>query len=167
MDISFKTEEGRFNYRVCGIIIHDNKILAMHDEKSPYYYLPGGRVQLNETVEEADEESELEKAARIAKERRSEEGRSAHKDEYVSKFEEIAGTAAASEEKQSRSKKRTEEKEERRRPTYDISKKDYEMKPIYSDEELAEIEAEFEDEESRSWIHDDDIDFDEYDEYYD
>ena len=53
MDISFKTKEGRFNYRVCGIIIHDNKILAMHDERSPYYYLPGGRVQLNETVEDA------------------------------------------------------------------------------------------------------------------
>lgn len=35
MDISFKTEEGRFNYRVCGIIIHNNKILAMHDERSP------------------------------------------------------------------------------------------------------------------------------------
>ena len=53
MDISFKTDQGRFNYRVCGIIIHDNKILAMHDERSPYYYLPGGRVQLHESVEEA------------------------------------------------------------------------------------------------------------------
>lgn len=53
MYISFKTEEGRFNYRVCGMIIHENKILAMHDENSPYYYLPGGRVQLHETVEEA------------------------------------------------------------------------------------------------------------------
>ena len=53
MDISFKTEVGRFNYRVCGLLIHDNKILAMHDERSPYYYLPGGRVQVNETVEEA------------------------------------------------------------------------------------------------------------------
>ena len=53
MDITFKTSEGVFNYRVCGIIIHDNKILAMHDDRSPYYYLPGGRVQLNETVEEA------------------------------------------------------------------------------------------------------------------
>ena len=52
MDISFKTEEGRFNYRVCGIIIHNNKILAMHDERSPYYYLPGGRVQINETAED-------------------------------------------------------------------------------------------------------------------
>ena len=53
MDISFKTEEGRFNYRVCGIIIHNNKILAMHDERSTYYYLPGGRVQINETAEDA------------------------------------------------------------------------------------------------------------------
>ena len=53
MDITFKTGEGRFNYRVCGMIIHDGKILAMHDQRSPYYYLPGGRVQLGETVEEA------------------------------------------------------------------------------------------------------------------
>lgn len=53
MDITFNTEQGRFNYRVCGMIIHEGKILAMHDQHSPYYYLPGGRVQLGETVEEA------------------------------------------------------------------------------------------------------------------
>lgn len=53
MDITFKTEQGRFNYRVCGMIIHDNKILAMRDQRSPYYYLPGGRVKLGETVEDA------------------------------------------------------------------------------------------------------------------
>lgn len=53
MDITFKTSEGKFNYRVCGMIIHDGKILAMHDERSPYYYLPGGRVQMNESAEEA------------------------------------------------------------------------------------------------------------------
>lgn len=53
MDISFKTEHGRFNFRVCAIMINDNKILAMHDENSPYYYLPGGRVILNETAENA------------------------------------------------------------------------------------------------------------------
>ena len=53
MDITFKTEEGRFNYRVCAIIIHDGKILAMHDERSPYFYLPGGRVALHETAEVA------------------------------------------------------------------------------------------------------------------
>ncbi len=53
MDLSFKTEEGRFNYRVCGIILSGGKILAMRDERSPYYYLPGGRVTMGETAENA------------------------------------------------------------------------------------------------------------------
>ena len=53
MDISFRTDAGTFNYRVCAMIINEGKILAMKDERSPYYYLPGGRVHLNETVEEA------------------------------------------------------------------------------------------------------------------
>ena len=53
MDISFQTENGKFNDRVCGMIISDGKILAMHDQRSPYYYLPGGRVQIGETYEEA------------------------------------------------------------------------------------------------------------------
>ena len=53
MDISFKTEEGRFNYRVCAMIIYDGKILAMQDERSPYYYLPGGRVHLHEDADRA------------------------------------------------------------------------------------------------------------------
>lgn len=35
------------------MIISDGKILAMQDERSPYYYLPGGRVMLGETAEEA------------------------------------------------------------------------------------------------------------------
>ena len=52
-DISFKIENNKFNYRVCAIIINDNKILALKDEVSPYYYLPGGRVQIGETAEEA------------------------------------------------------------------------------------------------------------------
>lgn len=43
----------KFNYRVCAIIISNNKILAMHDERSPYFYLPGGRVQMGETAEHA------------------------------------------------------------------------------------------------------------------
>lgn len=53
MDITFKTSKGRFNYRVCGIIIHENKLLVMKDECSPYFYLPGGRVNLHETAEKA------------------------------------------------------------------------------------------------------------------
>lgn len=50
MDISFKVNNEKFNYRVCAMIISDNKILAMHDERSPYFYLPGGRVELGETA---------------------------------------------------------------------------------------------------------------------
>lgn len=53
MDITFKTDDGKFNYRVCAIIIHDGKILAMHDDRSPYYYLPGGRVSVGEPAEKA------------------------------------------------------------------------------------------------------------------
>ena len=53
MDISFKTDEGRFNYRVCAIIIDNGKILTMHDDHSPFRYLPGGRVRMGESAEEA------------------------------------------------------------------------------------------------------------------
>ena len=48
MDISFISGQDKFNYRVCAIILSGNKILAMHDERSPYYYLPGGRVRMGE-----------------------------------------------------------------------------------------------------------------------
>ena len=70
MDITFKTEQGRFNYRVCGIIIHGEKILAMKNGRTPYYFLPGGRVRLGETVEEAvvrELREELEIDAKIAR----------------------------------------------------------------------------------------------------
>ncbi len=53
MDLSFASGGEKFNYRVCGICIHEGKLLAMQDGRSPYYYLPGGRVQMGETAEEA------------------------------------------------------------------------------------------------------------------
>ncbi len=53
MDISFRVNGEKFNYRVCGILVSDGKILAMKDERSPCYYLPGGRVALGETAEQA------------------------------------------------------------------------------------------------------------------
>ena len=53
MDISFKFGDEKFNYRVCAMMIADGKILAMLDEGSPYYYLPGGRVEIGETAENA------------------------------------------------------------------------------------------------------------------
>ena len=53
MDITFRTPEGRFNYRVCAITVDGERLLAMKDERSPYFYLPGGRVSLHETAEDA------------------------------------------------------------------------------------------------------------------
>ena len=53
MDISFQHKGQKFNYRVCAMILSDHKILAMHDERSPYFYLPGGRVTMGETAEQA------------------------------------------------------------------------------------------------------------------
>ena len=69
-DITFKIENNKFNYRVCAIIINDNKILALKDEVSPYYYLPGGRVKIGETAEEAllrEIKEELEVDAKIVR----------------------------------------------------------------------------------------------------
>ena len=53
MDIHFTLGNEKFNYRVCAMMISDGKILAMLDEGSPYYYLPGGRVAIGETAEKA------------------------------------------------------------------------------------------------------------------
>ena len=53
MDITFETKEGRFNYRVCAVLLDQERILAMHDERSPYFYLPGGRVRMGERAEDA------------------------------------------------------------------------------------------------------------------
>ena len=35
------------------MMISNGKILAMRDDRSPYYYLPGGRVAMGETAERA------------------------------------------------------------------------------------------------------------------
>ena len=53
MDLTFKSETGIFNYRVCAVILHDGMILATKDQNSPYFYLPGGRVKLHEPAEKA------------------------------------------------------------------------------------------------------------------
>ncbi len=53
MDISFISGNEKFNYRVCALFLDHGRILAMHDERSPYCYLPGGRVKMGETAEQA------------------------------------------------------------------------------------------------------------------
>lgn len=53
IDCAFRTEQGRFYYCVRAVIIRKGKLLAMHDEIAPHYYLPGGKVGIGETAEEA------------------------------------------------------------------------------------------------------------------
>ncbi len=53
MDISFKTDGARFNLRAAAVIVNNEKLLAMTDERSPYFYLPGGKIALGETAEQA------------------------------------------------------------------------------------------------------------------
>lgn len=122
-------------------------------------------------VEEIKEEIEtdLERAARIAKEKKRNEGINVEeKREFVSKLEKFAGASNRVEEKVARPKYRKpddKKDEERRKPTFDLSKKDYDYKPIYSSEELEEIARQEAEEKANDWINDE-IDFDEFDEYY-
>ena len=55
MDLTFKTQEGIFNYRVCAIILHDGALLTTKNKNTPYFFLPGGRVKLHETADAAIE----------------------------------------------------------------------------------------------------------------
>ncbi|MGN0778508.1 MAG: NUDIX hydrolase [Aristaeellaceae bacterium] len=52
-DLCLRLPSGRLNLRVGAVILHEGRLLAMQDENAPYFYLPGGRVQLNETAEGA------------------------------------------------------------------------------------------------------------------
>ena len=53
MDISFKTPQGRFNWRVAAVILRQDRLLVMRDCDSPIFYLPGGRVMMGETALDA------------------------------------------------------------------------------------------------------------------
>lgn len=49
MNISYKIGDGTFNYRVAGVLIHDNKVLLATDQRTGFWYLPGGRVEMFES----------------------------------------------------------------------------------------------------------------------
>ena len=53
MDITYKTHEGIFNYRVGALILNGTKILMAHDRLYEQYYTIGGRVHFGETSEQA------------------------------------------------------------------------------------------------------------------
>ncbi|MDF9824068.1 N utilization substance protein A [Breznakia sp. PF5-3] len=126
-----------------------------------------------EKVEVPKEEDELEKAARLAKEKKAKGIDIEEKRAYVSKFEDIAG-AKKEETPKAKVKKKYKKQDDndaiyedtQPQPTHDPNERDYELKPIYTEEELAEIAAAEAAEKEKAWINDD-IDFDEYDEFYD
>lgn len=51
MNISFKTDLGRFNFRVAALIIKNNNLLIHRLKNSNFYLLPGGRVDMGEDTE--------------------------------------------------------------------------------------------------------------------
>lgn len=137
------------------------EMVVADEEKEP--------VSVEETaVEKAQDD--IEEAARIAKAKQREKGLDIkEKQEYTSKFEALAGGTTSSQpssEKQNKNFRKKDKDEEKRRPTFDFTNKEYEFKPIYTEEELEEIERQEEEERENDWINDD-IDFDEYDKYYD
>ena len=115
-------------------------------------------------VEENKVEEKVEEVKPVKKEARKP---LVPKPEYKSKFEDLAD-ASKKEEKVEVKKRKKKDDEDRRLRAEDLTKKEYsdDFKPVYSDEELEEIEAQQAEEEENSWINDDDIDFDEYDDYY-
>ncbi|MDR2504502.1 MAG: hypothetical protein LBD16_00200 [Oscillospiraceae bacterium] len=50
-DITYPSPDGVFNMRVGAIILHNDKVLMVRNERDPYYYSVGGRVKLHETLE--------------------------------------------------------------------------------------------------------------------
>ena len=147
------------NIDVADFTYEDEEVDAVEEHAEDTLFEKENSVEENSIVEK--QVDEMEELARIAKQNRKEKT-AADVKEYTSKFESMADASNKQEEVASKPKK--EKVEEEKKPV-EVKKFNYEdMKPIYSDEELAEIEEqEYEDE--NNW--DDDVDYEEYDEYYD
>lgn len=52
-DLSFTAEGGKFSLRVRGMFLHDGRLLTVTEDACPGWHLPGGRVHLHETAEDA------------------------------------------------------------------------------------------------------------------
>lgn len=89
------------------------------------------------------------------------------KPEYKSKFEDLADASKREEKPADKKRKRKNAEDEHRLRAKDMQKdQEHALKVEYSEEELEEIRRQEEEESAGSWINDD-IDFDEYEDYYD
>lgn len=53
MDIKINSDEGKFKFRVCGLLKHKNKYLVVKINNNSFYCLPGGHVELGEDTDTA------------------------------------------------------------------------------------------------------------------
>lgn len=53
MDIKLNSIEGKFKFRVCGILEHNGKYLIVKINHNKFYCLPGGHIELGEDTETA------------------------------------------------------------------------------------------------------------------
>jgi 8-oxo-dGTP pyrophosphatase MutT (NUDIX family) len=51
-DVTIKMPDGRFNYRVGAIILHEGKVLMARNSGSTFYYTIGGRARFGEATRE-------------------------------------------------------------------------------------------------------------------
>ena len=151
--------------------------IAKQDIENSENLLDDGEKEAEEVytpVQEEKEEVKVETPKKVSKPKSDEEviiekKPLAPKTEYKSALEDLAD-GSKKEEKQPEAKKhKKKDKTERRLRADELEKKEYgeNVKPIYSDEELEEIAKNEQEEQDNSWINDDEIDFDEFDDYYD
>lgn len=124
---------------------------------------------VEEVVEETIEEPVVEEKVVEVKEEKKPEPKVVKergvKSDYVSRFEKFAEASTTTQEEPKRSyRKKTTSENEERRVRMNIRDIKYEVKPEYTEEELLEIE---ENEAAENAWYDDEIDFDEYESYYD
>ncbi len=145
---------------------HLESLETLAASEKPNQELPAVSAQ-NKTEEPVDEKEldEMEKAARLAKEMRKSLAER-REQAYVSKFESQPAAAPAPSKKPDHRHSFRNEKQEERKPVLKKKPAFTAMQPIYTEDELAEIEEnELEEELSASW--NEDVDYEEYDEYYD
>lgn len=53
MDLKIKSEKEEFHVRACGIIEQENKFLIMKVNKTSYYHIPGGHIEIGEDSKQA------------------------------------------------------------------------------------------------------------------
>ena len=122
--------------------------------------------EIQEEEPEADEPQEEVQEPVVQKRRHADLEDMANKSNYVSVFEKLADTSKPKEQEKSRKKKKKTDDDEYKVRNKDLEKQlkqEYAMdnRPIYTEEELAEIEEQQRREEEREY----DIDYDEYDDY--